>query len=46
MLVSNRHLRTIQTRGYRVDYTEFSGAHDFSYSRWTFPIALRTLLAD
>lgn len=47
MLVSNRHLRTIlQTRGYRVDYTEFSGAHDFGYSRWTFPIALRTLLAD
>ena len=47
ILIANRHLRTIlQMRGYRVHYSEFAGAHDFGYWRWTFPIALKTLLAD
>jgi len=47
ILVANRHLRTIlRMRGYRVHYSEFSGAHDFGYWRWTFPITLKTLLAD
>lgn len=47
ILIANRHLRTVlQMRGYRVHYSEFSGAHDFAYWPWTFPIALKTLLAD
>jgi enterochelin esterase-like enzyme len=46
ILIANRHLRTIlKMRGYRVHYSEFPGAHDFGHWRWTFPIALKTLLA-
>jgi enterochelin esterase-like enzyme len=45
ILVANRHLRTVlQIKGYQVHYSEFSGAHDFGYWRWTFPLALKTLL--
>jgi enterochelin esterase-like enzyme len=47
ILLANRHLRTVlKIKGYEVHYSEFSGAHDFGYWRWTFPIALKTLLGN
>ncbi|WP_283135860.1 alpha/beta hydrolase [Rhizohabitans arisaemae] len=46
LLSSNRNLRTVlQAKGYQVRYHEFSGGHDTSGWRRTFPLGLRYLLA-